>query len=341
MLQLKNNTPFSPMITVFPDSDGVDTLFVMVKATFRLGPPWGLATEQLPVTMKDEYWGEPESFSMKYASDIHLTKPGTDVILVGRAWAPNESKVFFLDVRLSVDGREKIARVTGNRRWKDGQPTQPESFQSMPLVYEYAYGGTHQLEIDGQPVLLAEEKNPVGRGFAGRRTSEEMEGLALPNVEEPNALIWHPGMTAPPLCFGPIAASWMPRRQYAGTYDDAWSAQRSPYLPLDFNSRFFQVAHPDLVFDQYLKGGELVELDQLSRRGNFRFALPERSVEAIAKVAGKQEAISMNLETVLFEPESDRMSMVWRGHLSCDKKILKVNEVTINLLDVCIDGKRL
>lgn len=36
MLQLRNESPFVPGLFLFPDEQGVDTLYVVVKATFEL-----------------------------------------------------------------------------------------------------------------------------------------------------------------------------------------------------------------------------------------------------------------------------------------------------------------
>jgi len=90
VLQLKNHSPFEPAITLFPDEKGVDTLYVIIKATFNLSPALSIAEQQIPPTLEDEYWGEPGLSSIKYASDMHLTKPSTDVVLVGRAWVPQQ-----------------------------------------------------------------------------------------------------------------------------------------------------------------------------------------------------------------------------------------------------------
>jgi hypothetical protein len=45
-----------------------------------------------------------------------------------------------------------------------------------------------------------------------------------------------------PAGFGPIACHWQPRVGFAGTYGDAWVANRLPLLPDDFDDRFFQSA---------------------------------------------------------------------------------------------------
>ena len=88
MLQLVNETPFKATMAVLPDRAGVDTLYVVVRATVTLQPRIALASEQLPPVMADEYYGDPGSTSLKAVSDLHIGKPGTDVLIIGHARAP-------------------------------------------------------------------------------------------------------------------------------------------------------------------------------------------------------------------------------------------------------------
>lgn len=337
MLQLKNNTPFKATITLFPNEAGIDTLYVIVKATFSLDASLQIkvADEQLPLTMADEYWGKPGASSLKYASDAHLCKPATDVVLVGQAWSPGGKVVPWLDVGLAVAERKKLIRVFGDRTWAhDGkQVSTPKPFETMPLVYERAFGGVHV--VDGEtPKVLAEERNPVGAGFRGARADAEIAGLPLPNLEDPAGLVQQVGDKAVPACFGFVAPNWQPRRGFAGTYDAAWQQNRSPYLPEDFDGRFVNAAHPDLIFDNYLQGGEPIQLLHLCSEPRIGFALPMCRLDAEVQVAGSPERPPLNLETLLIEPDDARFSMTWRGQVQCDKKALKVEQVTINLADL-------
>ena len=291
----------------------------------------------MPLTLADEYWGDPAISSIKYPSDVHLTKPSTDVILVGRAWVPQGQQATQLDARLVVAEREATVRVIGNRVWHNGSATPPEPFSSMPIVYEYAFGGTHTVDPN-KPEILAEERNPIGRGFRGKRGTKELEGLPLPNIEAPQCPVDKYGDKAWPAGFASIAPSWLHRRSFAGTYDDTWKKERAPYLPYDFNPRFFNIAHPNFIYDRYLHGGEPVTLDNLSRHGQLRFNLPLCNLQAEVSVAGQIEAPPLNLETILIEPEADRLCMTWRGAVTCDKKALKIEQVDVRLLDLNLEG---
>ena len=334
MLQLKNNTPFKPDISLLANKDGVDTLYAVIKATFRLEPEISVAKQQIPPFHADEYWSDPATSSLKYSSDVHLGKLSTDVVLVGQAWSPDGRPVTGLDTSVAVAERQKTIRVHGNRVFKNGlfgvSLSAPEPFVSMPLIYERAFGGIHILDAE-KGKLLGEARNPVGLGFKGKKNSSEFKDKPAPNLEDPKHPFKGPTDKGEPACYGYIASSWMPRRQFAGTYDAAWQSGRAPYLPEDFNQRFLNAAHPDLTFDRFLQGGEPVRLINVSSRGPLQFQLPRCKFLITVQVHGHKEALPANCETILFEPDENRMSMVWRGAYPCDKKALKIEQVSFDL----------
>lgn len=343
MLQLKNSTPFAAQIAVFPDVRGIDTLYVTLKATFALGARLEVVDPQPPVLLADEYWGEPGLSSLKYASDVHLTKLSTDVVLIGQAHAPGRKPVTQLDVSLAVGKKQKVVRVFGDREWRPGlllapaSMTKPAPFKTMPLVYERAFGGRH--EIEGKnPEVLFEPRNPAGGGFAGKRKGDALKGLPLPNLEDPADLVRSPKDAPAPAGFGFVSPAWEPRKSFAGTYDAAWLKKCAPYLPKDFNPRFFNAAHPDLVCDCYLTGGERVQAQNVSPGGALIFRLPVCELRATVRVAGDKVEPALNLETVLIEPDDARLSLLWRGAVPCDKNPLKVEAIQVELGRLDLDG---
>lgn len=329
MLQLKNNTPFGANMALFPNEEAIDTLYILVRATFNIGKQWTLADEQLPPTVADEYWTEPGKSSIKYASDFHTGKPCSDVIMLGHACAPVGKEVTRLDVALSVGKVHKTVRVFGDRHWQDGHITPPKPFKTMALVYEKAYGGAHI--ADGQ-IAAVDGRNPVGRGFIGHRKPEEMNGVPLPNLEDPANLITDPTHQPTPACFGISAPHWLPRSQFAGTYDEAWQTRRAPYLPEDFDKRFFCMAHPELVYPGYLRGGEPVEITNMHPKGKMVFQVPHVKLATDVTVDGSSVQPRFNLETLIIEPNHLKLGMVWRAAMQCDKKALKISDIKINLV---------
>lgn len=335
MLQMRNTSPFEVEMFGFPDQDGVDTFYVVVKGTFSLGPA-GLtvAEEQRPVTLADEYWGEPGESSLRYSTEAHLVKNGTDVVVIGEACAPGGRPVDHVDVSVMIAGRRKDARVHGDRYWTEGvgglRPSRAKPFVQMPVIYERAFGGMH-VPDPSKEVYVAEARNPVGCGFLGKRSVKEILGQPVPNVEDPRVPIGAPGSKGVPVGFGPIAPSWEPRVGYAGTYDEAWEQSRAPYLPRDFDPRFFNVAPAELVFPRNLVGGESVAVLGFHPRGVQRFALPVCELGIAVKLAGKKQSLAYQLETVLLEPTAEQVSMSWRASLPVDKKMLKVEEIAVSL----------
>ena len=196
----------------------------------------------------------------------------------------------------------------------------------MALDYERAFGGTHAVS-DTQ--VLSEERNPAGCGFVGQRRLAELVGLPLPNLEDPAQPLRTPGDCPPPLGFGAIAPTWLPRRRFAGTYDERWQRERAPLLPRDFDARFFQVAHPRLIQPGYLRGGEPVVLRNLSAESELRFTVPTLNLEALVQLGNNVERPPLQLEMMLIAPDENRVELLFRAVVSCDKQLLRVRQVEI------------
>ena len=164
-----------------------------------------------------------------------------------------------------------MIRVVGNRRWERGlfglKPSASEPITRLPIIYERAYGGYDHTDPDPKKQCM-DPRNPVGCGVAaesGRRV-----GQPLPNFEYPHGNLEKAG----PAGFGAIDSFWSPRREFAGTYDEAWERDRLPLLPEDWDSRSLLCSPADQRPDSHLRGGDFVELINLTPDGKLRFALP-------------------------------------------------------------------
>jgi hypothetical protein len=332
MLQLKNQTPFVAQIMLLPDRSGIDTLFTVIKATFVLGDSLRLADEQLPITLADEFRAQPASSSIRAPSDVSIGKLGTDVVVNGSAWAPGGTPAWQMDVSVSVGPVSKHARVFADRVWDTSAGVATASwltpFERMPLLWERAYGGS-----DVTPKgPTTEPRNPVGAGFRASDGARPVVGLPLPNVENPASLISSWKDAPVPTGFGAVASHWLPRRSYAGTYDDAWMKNRAPYLPADFDLRFCQVASSDLITPAFLEGGELVELRGMTPNGFLQFTLPFVRISVDHRFDNANDVRLATMDTLVIEPDAARLIMVWRSTLPCDKKVRRIREVTPMLL---------
>jgi len=331
MLQFKNTTPFAGMIYVLPDADGVDTAFTVVKATFALGEHTSIAEQQVPVALADVYHGEPHTSSIKIPSDLSLTKARTDVLLLGTAYAPR-GRTTQMDVSIAVGPLQKAVRVFGNRQWKRSgvghSASPPEPFETMPLVWERAYGGVDRKGSE----VRAEHRNPVGAGYRASDGDKSLDGLPLPNLEDPEQLIggWkeHPA----PACFAPVCGHWEPRRSLAGTFDGKWMETRSPFLPKDFNPGFLQIAPSGLVASRYLEPGTEIEIHGATPAGRLRVRIPPVRIETTYVFDAVPHVVPANLDTVVVQPDDTRLTLVWRSAMRCDKKTLRLNQVEATAL---------
>lgn len=333
MLQVDNRSAFKCTLGVFPNEDGVETVYGVIKATFAIDPAAGLslADEQDDVVLVDESWGEPLVSSIRVASEMTLVKPATDVLLRGHAYAPG-GEARQVDVTLRVGPVEKTIRVLGDRAWGAGvfqyKATEPSPFDRIPLVYERAFGGTDPQPLD-EAKADYEPHNPVGRGLVFRNSRTEVDGLPLPNLEDPTHPIRGPKDRPPPAGFGPVASHWEPRKSFAGTYDEVWTKSRAPYLPLDFNPRFFQAAPPGQVAPGYLKGGEPVEILNATPAGRLAFDLPVCTPGIVFRLDGQEHSHAPNLDTVSIDADAGHLWMIWRACQVVDKKVMRLELVRV------------
>lgn len=331
MLQLKNATPFKAAHMLLADVNGIDTIFTVVKATFTIADHVVLADEQVPISLRDEHYADPESSSIRVPSDVCLGKPGTDVLLKGSACAPSNQPTWQMDVSVGVGALRHTVRVFGDRVW-DGSSGLASiawvaPFIQMPLVWERAFGGS---DVGSKGPHLFRQ-NPVGTGFRASGSSQSMSGHPLPNLEDPQAPISSWQDTPRPAGFAPIGPSWLPRAVYAGTYDEAWQQHRAPYLPADFNPRFFQLAPAAMVVPGFLQGGEIVDLRGVTPNGATQFALPTVRPQVTYRRDSGSQAKPGVLDTLLIEPDANRFVLVWRSAFPCDKQALKVREIAVEL----------
>ena len=331
MWQVDNQTPFAADRGWVRDRNGAEVWLVAVKCTFDIAPDGStdVAAVQPPVLHLPEYHGEPGASSLKYESDIVLTKTATDVIVVGHAYSPDGRPVTQRDVGFRLGLVQKTIRVFGDRMWRGMGPPTPEPFTKVPLVYERAFGG-----VDRQSQNPERDwywGNPVGTGFVVSR--DHLQGVTLPNLEYPNEPLGSWKDRPRPASFGPVGSHWQPRVSFAGTYDDEWQKKRQPLLPLDFDDRFFQSAPPDQQVPGFLHGGEPVACHGLTPGGELQFLLPKVFLGFDTRFygGGRELHKERRLHTVILEPDYPRVSLVWHTALPCHFKVQKLERTIVTV----------
>lgn len=291
---LDNQTDFVVHPQVLCDRDG-ERLTVIVKATFEVavdGKNRGRDGTFVPAPAErmrkmrqgDVPWGKPEIASFRYPTDLFVHKPGTDVIVVGRAFSPRGESVPSFEAGVRVGRLQKIVRITGQRVWlADGTLSKPLPIESLDLRYDFAFGGSD----DSDPRRYVEEpRNPIGRGKA--RDLASLVGKKGPQIEDPEQPIEVFGKDYAPVGLGVVGRNYLPRRGLVGTYDKRWLEERAPLLPADFDDRANHAASAGLVANPPLAGGEEGALmNLLPGGGTLPFTLPRVPLEIAFRVEGR------------------------------------------------------
>jgi hypothetical protein len=265
---------------------------------------------------------------LRFEPEVAFVKPATDVVLIGHAHAPSRSAVT-VDVALQVGPVARELRVSGDRLWAGRSPKAPAPFERIPLVYERAYGGWDRSQEDPRRHSF-HAGNPVGVGYRGKGARFE-EGARLPNVEDPAAPLTSYQDKSQPAGFGFTCPHWEPRRFLAGTYDAAWTEQRMPLLPRDFDRRFFNAASPGLVAPGFLRGDEPVRVYGASPEGQLSFRLPG-VVPPVCRVAlrdREDQTLVTNLDTVILDLDARKLLLFWRSFTTLRDGPLDVRAIEI------------
>lgn len=326
MWRVENNTPYAAGRAWGRDKDGVHEWIVAVKATFDVLPDGALrlSSEQPPPLLAAEFNGAPGASSVRFEADLVGSKPTTDVVVNGTAYAPGGEPSAEFHVALRVGEVNKRLKVVGNRRWEDGvfglRKSAVEPVAAVPVVYERSRGGSDLSHPDPKRQKF-DPRNPVGCGMLPR------EGEPLPNFEYPG---WR-GERNGPAGFGPLASFWSPRRELAGTYDEAWQEGRYPLPPEDWDPRSLLCSPADQRPAAHLRGGEVVELENLTPGGYLRFGLPRVHLRYRTEIDGRVEDHEDHLSTVIIEPDHPRVSLVWQSVLPVrtDGDYLEATHVSI------------
>jgi hypothetical protein len=267
--------------------------------------------------------------------------------------------------------------VCGPRYWEKGSfngwaLTPPEPIMSLPLRYEYAYGGECRIGLDDPAAkqvepkyrLTAEqrrqhpdgpdkapvahracESSPLGMGFAEEwyLKAKKIKRVPAPQIDLPDDPVREFGKPYPAQGYGVIAKGWLPRRKLCGIIDDAFIKSGKP-LPEDFDFAFWNGAHPDLQVP-WLTGSEEITLTNLcphnmpgatrDRSGNtlLQFALPGHQPFVLVRYEdGAMVPTQAELDTLVIEPDEKKVSCVYRLLLPVEPAV-RVLEVRLIFKD--------
>jgi hypothetical protein len=277
------------------------------------------------------FFGEPGLSAPQYEVDFAPRKHYCDVLLNGSAYAPGGKPTRRVVVGAKIGDWSKSFTVIGDRVWYSNgevRNTEPVPFDRLPVTYDYAFGGTDNRHEDAAE-HAAYAANPSGRGFHKHLRSEWLEGSALPNTEESAAPVQRPDGQYRPMAFGPIGRHWDPRFRLAGTYDQAWLDNQFPFLPDDFDDRYYQSAPADQQMT--ISAAEMpVHLVNLTPDGTRQFTLPHfgAPINIFTRAGGREDLVS-GVDTVLIEPDLERLTMVWRVARLLKRDLFEISQVLV------------
>ena len=335
-MELINATRMVTGYTMGIEPSGRELLVVVIKGTFRIpaeaGAPLRLHEEQLPLVMADVFHGEPEFSTPKYEVDFAPRKQRCDVILNASAYTPGGRPADRVAVGVRIGAWSKGFAVVGDRVWKSGasgaRATPPQPFMVMPISYGHAFGGVDSRHEDPAK-HAAYMRNPVGCGFHHHLKCEWVDGAPLPNTEELNRPVTDPQGDYLPMSFGSVGRNWEPRYKFAGTYDQHWLDEVFPFLPADFDERYYQAASADQQLAIPL-GEQEVTLVNLTADGHRSFAMPhfEAPIHVFPK-KGEREDLTAHLDTIVIEPDEERLTMTWRVARPLKKNMFEIAQVLV------------
>ncbi|MEB3047423.1 DUF2169 family type VI secretion system accessory protein [Rhizobium mulingense] len=335
-MRIWNQTGYLTEFTMGMDKAGHEYIVVVVKGTFDFPDVAGGVAQkspvQVPLVMADTYTGEPGYSATLWESDFAFRKTFCDVIANGCAYAPQGRPADRVTVGIKIGNWSKVFEVLGQREWRARGPTfvatAAELFLRQPFSYDTAWGGVDRLDPDEQ-TPASYKQNPYGTGWARTSNQRFIPGLRLPNTQAVNEEIRSPFGDYRPMSFGPYGRGCPGRIEFAGTYDQNWIDNIFPFLPSDFDERYFQMAPPDQQIS-YPEGGEQVILINLTPEGKTWFSLPDT---ALPMTIFRDNEIVLDKiirpDTLLFDIESRRLSMVWRTEARIRKVITEFEEAWV------------
>jgi uncharacterized protein YjbI with pentapeptide repeats len=295
-------------------ADALSATF-FVRAEFRLRH--GEAAEPItdrPIVCSGDVPHAEARQGLAYPNDYVPYKPLGEWMAIGTAHNAGWGDRHKFGARVRIGDHAKLVDVVGDRSWQPTllrwEPGPPAAIDTVPLTYDRAWGGP------------AHAANPLGRGQAGD---------AMHNLEIPGAWIDSRSSPALPAGFGPLPSTWAQRKQWMGRYNARWIRDHWPWLPPDFDIRFFMAAPEDQWVDGYFRGDEPIVLEQMHPvHAVYQSRLPgvrarcfvsQRSGAGAAERPGHWgdelhfREVPLHLDTVWIDADQEKLVLAWRGHL--------------------------
>jgi len=302
-MKLLRDTPLEAGFVVSHITPPQPTLTVVVKATLHFDAQGrcALAAAQRAVS-GDVYVDDDPARSLVYASDLTPLKPCGECWVRGKFRAPHGVAVPQGTAAFEVGAVRRAVSVFGPRRWSGRLVrtlSDPTPVTEVSLVWERALGG---------PGVAA---NPFGVG----RVAADDGSVEAPQVEDAQWLLEGPDDSPAPAGFAPLPLNLPARLPLAGTYAGTWGTTRWPWLPTDFDPRFYLASPEGQRIAGYWRGDESFALRNLVAKAPLvTGTLPGLVARVwIEPTRGEARALPLVLDTVCLDTEAHEIVLLWRG----------------------------
>lgn len=314
---LTNHTPLAALARPYRDHKGRNHILLVAKGTWRLSTgrmasaekQVGLHEQAVRLRIGDLELDAAQRLAMQARQDEQIIwlehdmsppKPVFDVIVAGYVTAPDDHHKAYIDASIRIGTQRARMRAFVPRYWCIGWL----GYYVKPIV-----PAAHRV-----PITYAVADSAAGFPLDPPGASDGLVAAWLPWIESQDATSRRGKHSKAPAGFGYWPDSAAHRQRYTGTCDAAWEKKTAPNLPKDFNPRFYNIAHPDLQLSKAPAGGTSIELTHLAKRAVIECRFPTLSLSVQASTAGGQAlaAALLQADTLIIEPEFDRMSVVWR-----------------------------
>lgn len=331
---------------------------LVVKRTYEVGPSGELRPrqEQELLFFADEAYEEINQSSLLYPSDIIPYKPVSDIIIAANTYAPEGKPTKTWECGLAIKGEQRLEqrlKIHGPRYWEPKwrfevpeaaspkrrgflkwQLSDPEPVNSVPLRYEYAWGGQQRrLFEDGSEDILVCEENPLGTGWIEPELTDHTKPVSAPQLEQVDVPITNYDKAYVPACLGPIMPAWLPRRHLGGTFDQNWIDTKRPSWPEDYSFAYHNAAPKAMQWPGFLRGDEIIQFNNMVA-GSSEYTMKFFGTGLLACYGGIEQ--QMALDTLLLDIRSTKkedwtISLTWRLVLPADmQESIVLDEVYIS-----------
>ena len=272
-----------------------------------------------------------------------------EVIVLGKARSRVPTEALLL--RLALGSVTRELAVVGERHWVRSGATavasRPAPFTEMPLTWERAFGGRHDVLIDRDAyVPISHPLNADGKGFDPKPAASGLcrqlgapsgypvlpSEMELPNLERREALITAYGDEPLPTCWATMPLSngllslravgadkvdWHKLSMSRRATQEVSEAMQSlgPAIPepedLITSSHTWFRAHPDWIIERP-DAGARIAMQGLHLHEQAPFALPRLRVLADYVVEPHSGCQELKPHTLVLLPEDSRFYLVYR-----------------------------